>query len=643
MSTHEGPPQSPINRLRTSGPGFVRRQAKHAAQARHGWLHRRTVGFVFGCQRSGTKMVMRVLDESPLTRIYHENHASAFRDFELRPDPIVRMLVRTSPAPHHVFKPICDSHEADHLLERFPRARGAWIVRDADDVAASAVVKWGDHQKQLIDAVVAGDTTTWGWRTARISEAMRAAVAGAWRPDLTAHEGALLFWYLRNAFFLELGLDQHPRMKLFSYEELVGSPESGFAELFGHLGVPFDPSLVNKVRATSIRRRTPPPVHPDVRALCDGLTARLAGLPAPPPSLVSPVLLLIDTLGTGGAERYVVTVANWLADRGVRVVVSSAGGALVAELRPGVTHIEAALENVRATLPRLARVVADIVAAHEPKVIVANSLANTWVARLAAPRTPLVNVAHGWPQERYRVVGPLMRVADRVVAVSPDVRDRLVTGGADPARVLVVNNGVDTRLLGPRSGHARAAARAAMGAGPEHVVVVAIGRLVDQKAHQHVVTIAARNRERHPQLRYAIVGTGARAGELAELVEREGLVGIVTLTGLRTDVPDLLGSADIYLNCSDWEGMPLTTIEAMASSLPSVSTRTEGAAQLLDETCGVLVPPGDPIAMAEAIAKLAEQPATRARLGAAANTRARASFSHDRMVRELTDVLAAVV
>jgi glycosyltransferase involved in cell wall biosynthesis len=643
MSTHEGPPPSPLTRLRTSGPGFLRRQAKHAAQARFGWLHRRTVGFVFGCQRSGTKMVMRVLDESPLTRIYHENHASAFQDFELRPDPVVRLLVRTSPAPHHVFKPICDSHEADHLLERFPAARGVWIVRDADDVAASAVVKWGDHQKQLIDAVVAGDTTTWGWRTARISEPMRAAITSAWRPDLTPHEGALLFWYLRNVFFLELGLDAHPRMKLFSYEGLVGSPEQGFADLFGHLGVPFDASLVAKVRATSIRRRTPPPVHPDVRALCDGLTARLSGLRQVAAPLVSPVLLLIDTLGTGGAERYVVTVANWLADRGVRVAVASSGGDLVHELRASVPHLDGPLENVRGSLPKVARLVARMVDTHQPRVIVANSLATTWVARLAAPRTPVVNVAHGWPQDRYRVVGPLMRVADRVVAVSQDVRDRLVAGGADAARVTVVHNGVDTGPLGPRTGDERAAARAVMGAGPDDVLVIVIGRLVAQKAHHHVLSIAAQNRARWPRLRYAIVGTGERASELAAAIARDDLGGVVTLTGLRQDVPALLGSADVYLNCSDWEGMPLTTIEAMATGLPVVATRTEGAQQLIDAASGVLVAPGDDVAMADAIARLADDSATRARLGAAASTRARAHFSHDRMVRELADVLAAVV
>ena len=71
---------------REAAPRFLERQAKSASQVRFGWDHPKRTSFVFGCQRSGTKMLMRILDNSPETRIYHENHASAFRDFQLRSD-----------------------------------------------------------------------------------------------------------------------------------------------------------------------------------------------------------------------------------------------------------------------------------------------------------------------------------------------------------------------------------------------------------------------------------------------------------------------------------------------------------------------------------------------------------------------------
>lgn len=143
----------------------------------------------------------------------------------------------------------------------------------------------------------------------------------------------------------------------------------------------------------------------------------------------------------------------------------------------------------------------------------------------------------------------------------------------------------------------------------------------------------------HPRLRWAVVGDGDRTAELKGLVAEAGVADRVRFVGLRSDVPDLLGSADLYVNCSDWEGMPLSTIEAMAAGLPVVATRTEGASRLLDEGCGLLVPVGDADALAASVARLAEDPALREAMGAAGATRARARFSHERMAWELVRVL----
>lgn len=113
-----------ISAWREAAPRFLARQVKSPSQLRLGWDHPKRTSFVFGCQRSGTKMLMRILDNSPETRIYHENHASAFHDFQLRSNAVVRALAASSPAPAQVFKPICDSQRADELLADFPHARG---------------------------------------------------------------------------------------------------------------------------------------------------------------------------------------------------------------------------------------------------------------------------------------------------------------------------------------------------------------------------------------------------------------------------------------------------------------------------------------------------------------------------------------
>jgi glycosyltransferase involved in cell wall biosynthesis len=625
-----------------AAPGFLKRQLRHLKQARYGWHHPRQVSFVFGCQRSGTKMVMWVLEKSPATHIYHENHLSAFSDFQLRPAPVIRTLIQTSPAPCPVFKPICDSQYAREILDRHPGSRGLWIHRDPFDVANSAVKKWGDHQREIIAAIAAGDLETWGWRTAAIPESVIADIRRVYRDDLTPAEGALLFWYLRNSFFFTGGLSGDARMRLVRYEDLVADPEPEFAAMFEHIGVPFERRFVGEVRAGSVGKRVPPPAHPDILALCQSLQDRLCAWTPPPARLPSPVLVLIDTTGVGGAERYAVTICNWMASQGIAVTMAAEPGALVAELAESVAFVPLPLRRVRAGLPQAAASIRRLLLARRPVAIVANSLATTWIARLAQAGLdiPIVNVAHGWPADRYAAVGPLMRAADRVVAVSPDVRARLVAAGLSPARCEVIHNGVDCTPLGPRTGAQRAARRAELGAGPEEVLVIVVGRLSHQKAHHHLVTIAARLKDSCPSLRIALVGEGEREAELSGLIEQAGVSDRLRLIGLRSDIPELLGSADIYLSTSDWEGMPLATIEAMASGLPIVSTRTEGADQLLTPACSIVVPVGEPDAMADAIAALVADPDRRAALGAAARERALAHFSHDRMTGQLVEVIA---
>jgi glycosyltransferase involved in cell wall biosynthesis len=628
-----------------AAPNFLRRQLKTLRQSRHGWVHRRRLGFVFGCQRSGTKMVMRVLDQSPDTRIFHENHASAFSDFQLRSERTVRALVALNPAPVQVFKPICDSQHADRILDQHQGSRGVWVFRHFDDVANSAVVKWDEHQRDLIQAVVDGDLETWGWRTARLPDEVVADIRRVAADDLSPHEAAALFWYMRNAFFFALELDRDPRVMLVRYADLVERPSPTFRELFDFLGAPFDEEHVAQVRGSSIGRRPPPELRPEIRALCEGLHERLCAWRPQPRPVPKSVMILIDTLYTGGAERYAITVANWFRAQGAHTVIVSSGGDQVGLLEEGVVHEQGPLYNVRANLLQVGAFVRELAKRHAPEAFITNSLATAMIARAAqgVRHIPIVNVAHGWPAEKYSTIAPLMRIADRVVAVSPEVRRKLIEGGCDAPRVRVVYNGVDCRPLGQRDGELRARCREEMGAGPDDVLVALVGRLEDQKAHQHVMSVAAQLQSSYPRLRIALIGGGSREDELLALRAELGVEDVVRMMGLRSDVADLLGSADLFFNCSDWEGMPLTTIEAMASGLAVVATATEGAAELLTPETGVVVPPADAPAMAQAIAALIDDDERRATMGAAARQRALDGFSHDRMARELALVVDSVL
>ncbi len=355
----------------------------------------------------------------------------------------------------------------------------------------------------------------------------------------------------------------------------------------------------------------------------------------------SPILLLTNHLITGGAETWVVAVSRWMSDHGAKAIVAASPGELVDQLDPAVTYYPVDLTDLRWKIPVAAARVARILRQHRPKVIVANSLVTAWVARLADPlRTiPVVAIAHGWPVERYRLVSAPLRVADRVVAVSDDVRRRLLAGGLDAQRCVAISNGIDTRRFGPRTPEQVAAARLALGAGPEDVVLVNVGRFVPQKRQERIVALAA---QAPANTRFVIIGWGPGEADLRAAIASAGVGDRVRLIVRPPSVADLLMASDIYLSTSDWEGMPLSTIEAMAAGLPVVSTDVEGLAALVGEDNGVRVPVGDAGALSAAVGQLVEDEALRLRLGAGSRARVDRELSLDVMCGRLVGLMNEV-
>lgn len=93
--------------------------------------------------------------------------------------------------------------------------------------------------------------------------------------EVSDHSLAALLWYLRNILFLEGGLDRNHRVLPVRYETLVAEPTLEARRVFEFLGLPFDERYTAKVHATSVSRRSPPELDPEVEALCQDLLARL--------------------------------------------------------------------------------------------------------------------------------------------------------------------------------------------------------------------------------------------------------------------------------------------------------------------------------------------------------------------------------
>lgn len=233
--------------------------------------------FVGGCHRSGTSMLMDTIEVSPHTWVYHESPRNlAFRDYRLRSLPWIARLIEWTRARWVVFKPVCDAHRLDHVLARFPAARVIWPYRRCQDVANSAVRKWGSHHREILAAIARRDWAWLGWRGERLEPALVERIANLYCDDMCLEAAAAFQWYLRNHFFFELALDKDPRVLLLRYEDLVAAPQDHFQRVFSFVGnCPRDGLNLSAISTRSVGKAPFPAIDPRIAALCDELTHRL--------------------------------------------------------------------------------------------------------------------------------------------------------------------------------------------------------------------------------------------------------------------------------------------------------------------------------------------------------------------------------
>jgi glycosyltransferase involved in cell wall biosynthesis len=170
-------------------------------------------------------------------------------------------------------------------------------------------------------------------------------------------------------------------------------------------------------------------------------------------------------------------------------------------------------------------------------------------------------------------------------------------------------------------------------------VITTVANLRPGKGHEILLEAAACVVQRHPGVRFQIVGDGPRREELERRAVALGIAPHVTFLGHRDDVADILEGSEIFAFPSFMEAAPNALLEAMAAHLPVVATRVGGIPEVLaDEHNGLLVPPRDPRALADAILRLVRDPPLAARLAEAAWQTVVSRFSFDRMTRSFQDL-----
>jgi glycosyltransferase involved in cell wall biosynthesis len=212
------------------------------------------------------------------------------------------------------------------------------------------------------------------------------------------------------------------------------------------------------------------------------------------------------------------------------------------------------------------------------------------------------------------------RLVDRYVAVSPDVATALRSTLRVPGeRIAVVPNGIPHRpwTTAERAERRRSGRARVFGAESRPIVLV-VARLEPQKGHTTLLRAAADL----PGMVFAFAGSGAEQTALEREAAALGITDRVLFLGHRTDVPDLLAAADVFVLPSSNEGLPLALLEATAAGIPVVASDIGGNRDIVtDGETGLLVPVGDADALAGAINRLVQDPALARRLGEAGTAR----------------------
>jgi len=225
------------------------------------------------------------------------------------------------------------------------------------------------------------------------------------------------------------------------------------------------------------------------------------------------------------------------------------------------------------------------------------------------------------------------RLTSHLIAVSEAVRDGLVRDGLPSENISIVRDGVDTHRFrpGPKSERVMEEFRLRH----EHIVVGAAGRFGSGSMNSETLAEAMhRVAQRMLRVRFLLPGRGNE--RLRARVDALGLTDRAFLPGFREDMPDLFSVMDIFVQPNVKAALGTALLEAQAAGKPVVATRVGGHPEAVrDGETGLLCPPRDPVALAEAILRLAADEALRRRMGRWAREHIEERFSGERMVREL--------
>jgi glycosyltransferase involved in cell wall biosynthesis len=361
------------------------------------------------------------------------------------------------------------------------------------------------------------------------------------------------------------------------------------------------------------------------------------------------VCLVAEGASWGGIETHLVQVAEGRGECSSPVEIRAlllASGRLADRLRAaGIDARCASSAGLTAELTWLRQQIRD----HEPDCVHAHGLRPEVMTAFARPQSRFVVTSHSLPGNRpWRSPGRTQRSAlalwltrrfgaDAIVAVTEDIRTRLIESGIPAGRVAVVRNGVPTPDR--HEFEARTAVRRSIGLTNSDVVVGVVGRLDPIKRYDRFLRAVSAAIAIGPPFEVILVGEGPSRGDLEALARRLEIASRVHFLGFRSDATTVMTALDIGVFSSDHEGLPFAALELLARGVPLVAHGVGGLKEVIrhGET-GLLVEAGSEQALADGIARLASDATVRSALGRAAAEWAHVHLSRATMMRELEQV-----
>ncbi|GAA3645865.1 glycosyltransferase [Asaccharospora irregularis] len=328
------------------------------------------------------------------------------------------------------------------------------------------------------------------------------------------------------------------------------------------------------------------------------------------------ILQIVSNIKKNGPAFVALDLAVGLKQNNVDSVVASSGGILIEELNSeGIPHVYIPIsrksdnkitkyfkyvfdffDSLQILIKSIKKYDINVLHAHQPIPIIFGRILS-FVFKI-----PLVITAHNIFSTD-NIINKVYTMGNKIVAVSEEVRQNLIVNfSVRKEKVITIHNGIDIKRV---KVIASSKCREEFGIKDDEVLIGIIAGLRKQKALDVFLNALKILTQKVDNLKVLIVGDGELRNELETLCKSLELSEVVSFTGFRNDVLNIMNELDIFCLSSDYEGLPISLLEAMVNNIPVVVTAVGGIPELITSGYnGILVPSQDPISLADELYKV---------------------------------------